>query len=76
MEVVGIRKTSFTAKDSGELIEGVNLYCLVPPDKPGVMAGVMTERLFVTAAKLPPDIKLGDEITVFYNKYGKIEKIL
>lgn len=73
MEIVGVKKTSFTAKDTGDVISGYNIYCLY--DVRGV-EGRACERLFVTSAKLGQYVPaVGDVVEVVYNRFGKVASV-
>lgn len=68
--IVGYRDVNFT-DDSGKVIEGRSYYYTSGAD--GVV-GVIAGKLFVSAFTLR-DLKykpaVGDEVMVFYNRYGK-----
>ncbi len=70
MKVIGFRKSSFKGK-AGTDVSGVNLY-LTEPNTNG--EGLACDRIFVldkylNACGYVP--KLGDEVRVEYNRYGK-----
>lgn len=70
MKVIGFRKSTFKGNDGSD-VSGVNLY-LTEPNTNG--EGLSCDRIFVldkylTACGYVP--KLGDEIRVEYNRYGK-----
>ena len=70
MKVIGFRKSTFKGNDGSD-VSGVNLY-LTEPNTNG--EGLACDRIFVldkylTACGYFP--KLGDEIRVEYNRYGK-----
>lgn len=75
--IVGVVNTSFETKDKTR-IEGMTIYALDEIDpKRGV--GQSADRFFVSRAKLDAlDFKpsVGQEITAYYNKYGKISKLI
>lgn len=77
MKVIGYREASFTA-DSGEVIEGYNLYVARNIDKK-YGEGVSCERIFITKGKMAKcEYNLpcvGTEVEVMYNRYGKIADI-
>lgn len=74
MELVGYKETKFTAQDTGEVIEGINLYLTGPQD---YVEGVACERVFLTKKKLDGYVpEIGDEIELVYNRYGKVDKII
>lgn len=81
-KIIGIENVSFKAQD-GNQIEGFNLYLTSPiDDKRGV--GSKTERIFCSSRKLSDvlavcphlDDLLGESVIVYYNRYGKVERVL
>lgn len=78
MEITGIKVVSFKGHD-GKLVQGVKLY-LIDHDIP-VLAGVACDSLFLPRSVLdkigmsPEDFKVGDKLTVSYNKYGKLQAV-
>ena len=72
-KVVGYKRADFKPKDSDSEIKGINLFVTFKRD--GVQ-GFACERLFVSDSRagnyLP---KVGDEVDIFYNRYGKVESI-
>lgn len=72
MTIVGIRTKSFTGSD-GAKISGVDLHLLgVDSD----VEGNFVDRIFVSEKKLGEyDPKLGDEIDIRYNRFGKIDRV-
>lgn len=83
MKVIGVRKVSFdgrdrdTGKKTGEKIEGFNIYYSEPiSDKVGT--GDSADRFFMTDKRMEQlgyYPKVGDEIRLLYNRYGKIESV-
>ena len=70
MKIIGIRPSSFVSEDKST-ITGKSIYLMYPLDKGEGCGG---ERVFVTDAKLnqwPYQPKVGDEVHVEYNRYGK-----
>ena len=73
MKLVGYRKTSFTPKDSNDVIDGYNLYLTYSDEK---VTGEACERVFLTSTKMAgykPEV--GDELSVVYNRYGKVDHL-
>lgn len=70
VSIVGYRDVSFT-DDSGKQVNGRSYYYIATAD--GVV-GVTAGKMFVSANSLK-DMKykpaVGDEVYVFYNRYGK-----
>ena len=76
MKVIGIqRNVSF--KMEGNQFNGINIYVSSPKD--GV-EGVATEKLFINSNKecyaAAIGLKINDNISVYYNKYGKVDTII
>lgn len=72
MKIIGIRPSSFTGEDKTQ-ISGKSIYLTYPLDKG---EGLGSERIFVMDAKLsqwPYQPKVGDEVRVLYNRYGKCD---
>lgn len=72
MKIIGIRSSSFTGEDKTQ-ISGTNIYLTYPLEKG---EGFGAERIFVTDAKLAKWTyrpKVGDEVNVSYNRYGKCD---
>lgn len=73
MELVGYRKSAFTATDTGERISGYNLY-LTYAD--GNIEGVGTERVFLSDKRLGGYLpRVGDQLELVYNRYGKVSEV-
>lgn len=71
MKVIGKRNVSFTTKD-GVHIEGTNLFVTYQDQ---YTEGYATEKVFCSSRITVNHVKLGDEIRVLYNKYGKPDMI-
>lgn len=72
MKVIGFSERSFTAKDTGALIEGMNIYVTFENKR---TTGSACDRLYVSRQRLDdcdyyPSI--GDDIELQYNRFGKI----
>ena len=75
MEVVGFRSYSMTAKETGELLEGVTVFCTAKDEK---VTGMAMEKFSLSHEKLRKcnwTPMVGDQIELVYNKYGKVESI-
>ena len=78
MEVIGVKQSDFTTKDKEKReIHGFNLYLSEPiSDKYGT--GVQTERIYLSESKMEKIgyyPKVGDQVRVLYNRYGKVESV-
>ena len=75
MKVIGFSERSFTAKDTGALIEGMNIFVTFENKS---TTGLACERFFISQKRLDEcgyNPSLGDDIEVLYNRYGKITGI-
>lgn len=73
MQIIGIKPSSFVSERDGATINGVNLYVTYPMVGEGVQ-GMACERLYLTDNRLAQcgyTPRLGDEINISYNRYGK-----
>lgn len=76
MKVIGIRHMSFKGND-GEMVSGTNLYLTEPLAKEDG-EGQSCERLFLSErvfSGLTHKPRVGDEVIVRYNRYGKCADI-
>ena len=71
MQVIGYRRADFRT-DDGQQIEGWTIY--LTEQRQGV-EGLATERTFLSTRKSAYQPQLGDELQVYYNKYGKVEHV-
>lgn len=75
MKIIGIRPSSFKGDDKTD-ISGKNIYLTYPLEKG---EGLGSERVFVTDDKLNKwtyHPKVGDEVQVQYNRYGKCDGMI
>lgn len=75
MKVIGFSESSFTAKDTGVLIEGMNIFVTFENNR---TTGSACERLYVSRQRLDEcgyHPSLGDNIEPLYNRFGKIAGI-
>lgn len=73
MKILGIESTSFTSKD-GVKISGKTFF-VTEPLSPNKGEGSSAERFFMSAAKLAAldfTPAVGQEVTVLYNRFGKV----
>ena len=72
MKVIGIREQERTSKSTGRSYMAVYLHCSF---KDKNIEGLGVERLFCMKENCDPDIKIGDEIKVMYNRFGNVESV-
>lgn len=77
MEVRGIKSIKFVSKEGND-ISGNSLYLSYPLDPANGGQGEGFEKVFLSSAKmaaLPFKPSIGDEVELFYNRFGKVETI-
>lgn len=75
MKVVGFSERSFTAKDTGALIEGMTIYVSFENNR---IIGTGCDRFFISRKRLAEcdySPSIGDDIEPLYNRFGKITGI-
>lgn len=73
MELVGYKRSAFTAKDTGERIVGYNLFLV---EQQQDVEGVATERVFLSDKKMGGYVpRVGDQLEIIYNRYGKVSEL-
>ena len=75
MKVIGFSDRSFTSKDTGVLIEGMNIFVTYENKS---TTGLACDRFFISRHRLDAcdySPSLDDEIDLLYNRYGKISGI-
>lgn len=70
--VLGKRPVSFTASD-GKTITGTTIWA--GAELPEV-EGLSCDKFFITADKMPKDIVVGKDVEIYFNRYGKVDKIM
>jgi len=72
MKVVGYKVASFKDKDTNKEIEYGKLYVTYPDEN---VDGLCCEAISVKPVLLDM-VKVGDEVTLSYNKFGKVQEII
>lgn len=72
MKFVGVRFGDRVSKTTGNTYKAANVYLTY---KANNIDGVGTTEVFCKADSIQLDVNIGDEVNVFYNKYGKVDKI-
>jgi hypothetical protein len=72
-KLVGFRRFQYKRKSDGQQIDACNLYLVSPGGKDVV--GEMCEAVFCKSDIVPKDLKVGDNIQVYYNRYGSVESV-
>lgn len=74
IEIVGIKETGFTNRDTGERVEGQTVYFEYEDYN---VNGVATDKCFLSIRKkIVPIPNLPAVADLFYNKYGKVDEII
>lgn len=80
MKVVGIEKVHYLSKKSNQWVDGLNLHCVSDPVETEMLSGQSVDRLFVSnrsaAITVAQQVKIGDDVKAFYNRFGSIDDIL
>lgn len=71
-EVVGFQSVNYTNKN-GVQIDGIKIFCCYEDSK---IEGMGCIDFYISRDKLSFNLALGDEIEVFYNRYGKVDRII
>ena len=72
---VGIEKVDYTSRNTGDRVRGTNLYVHYPSeDRPGLQ-GERCDKLYVKEAIDCSSLSVGDDIEVYYNRYGKVDMV-
>lgn len=77
MKLEGYKRSNFTAKESGSLVTGYNLYLSYPVTGEDA-CGIAFERIYMSDSKLAKcgyKPHVGDEVNVTYNRFGKVDFI-
>ena len=75
MKVIGFSERSFTAKDTGVLIEGFYIFVTFESNR---TTGLSCDRFFISRQRLDAcgySPSLDDYILLQYNRYGRISGI-
>lgn len=71
-KLIGYSQVRFTTPDDGKLIEGMTLSVGYPEEH---TTGMRAERFFVKKDIEIPQVKIGEDIQIFFNQRGKVEAI-
>ena len=70
-QVIGIEKIDFKTRD-GDVIRGHRLHLAFEKKD---IEGLAVENVFVKESISLDDIQVGDNVLLFYNKYGKVADV-
>lgn len=77
MVIIGFRNVDFKGTDGGQ-VTGTSVY-LAEPVPNGQGQGQSVDKIFLSSkklAQLTSPLKVGAQVEVYYNKYGKVEKLV
>lgn len=72
MSVIGIRKIEGTSKNTGRAYSGWAVYVTYESKN---VAGLASERLYLSDARLPQNVGVGSVIRPYYNRFGQVEMV-
>lgn len=72
-KLVGFRRFQYKRKSDGQQIDACNLYLVSPGGKDVI--GEMCEAVFCKSDLVPKDLKVGDSVRVYYNRFGSVEAV-
>lgn len=75
--ILGIEKVDYTSRRTGRQVRGTNLHCQIPHSdrEPINLQGERVERLYVKEDIDCSALSVGDDIEVFYNRYGNVDAV-
>lgn len=72
MKIIGMRRFEYVSKKTGKKTDACYLYCTYEDRK---TAGLCCTSIFCRSDVVPADLSIGDNIQVFYNRFGSVEQI-
>lgn len=72
-KLVGFRRFQYKRKSDGQTVDACNLYITYPGNADVV--GDVAETVFCKSDIVPKDLKVGDNLQVFYNRFGSVESV-
>lgn len=75
MKLLGIKRVDYVSQKTGKNVLGWNLYLSFPLQNNNLEQGYGCQREFISGSNFddaPWDL-IGEELTIFYNKYGNVE---
>lgn len=77
MEVVGKEDVDYMSKKTNRQVQGVRLHCLVDDSR---VTGKAAESIFISGTSdcigYVKGLKIGDLVTVVYNRFGSVESVM
>lgn len=72
MKVVGMQVKDVVSKKTGRTYKRALIYVTYLSDK---ITGMGAEQIYTTAECVPDNLQLGDDIQVYYNRFGSVDHI-
>lgn len=71
-KIVGIQNIDYV-NPAGKRITGVRLHCLFDSNR---VEGSGVNQIYVSSKISTENFNIGDEIEVFYNRFGNVERVI
>lgn len=72
MKIIGMKRFEYVSKKTGKKTDACNLYCTYEDKK---TVGLACTFIFCRSDIVPADLSIGDNVQVFYNRFGSVEQI-
>lgn len=73
MTVIGIEPVNYTSKKTGNPVSGTRLFVTFERKS---CVGLASEGIFCNSRAFPDGVpNVGDEIRVFYNRFGQVDQV-
>jgi hypothetical protein len=73
MKVVGMQVKDVVSKKTGRSYKAALIYVTYLSDK---ITGMGAMQIYTTTDCVPDNLQLGDDIQVYYNRFGSVESIV
>lgn len=70
--VLGKQQVNYTSAKTGQKIKGENLHCKYVQKN---VEGEAVEKIYISSNINSPVVSVGDEVEIFYNKFGGVEEV-
>lgn len=74
MVVVGIEKVDYVSKKTGKRVIGIKLHLTEEKPDNQNLQGSLAESVYIPA-NVDCDVKLGQNVEIFYDKYGHVTSV-
>ena len=72
MKFIGMKCFEYTSKKTGRKTDACYLYCTYEDKK---TVGLACTSIFCRSDIVPLDLSVGDNVQIFYNRFGGVEQI-